>query len=110
MSVRVIYSVAARESIGADVGINTNSYCSFITGYNLPVTLSAGTRDGMMKKICNTSGVQVQVNSDIALDGAPLNQILINNDSYIIMMYINSEDTTERYRLIDTSVSGITLQ
>ena len=111
MSVRVIYPVAQRESIGADVNITTTTtYCSFITGYNLPVTLSAGTRDGMMKKICNTSGVQVQVNSNTALDGAASDQILINNDSFIILMYINSEGTSERYRYIDSSLSGITLQ
>lgn len=109
--VRVTYSRQARQSLGADVDITAPTpFQTIITGYNNPISLEAQTRDGWVLEIHNNSGSFILVDSDVELQGAATDQLRINNNQHAVLMYLNSEDVSERYRLIGGSVSGLTLQ
>ncbi len=101
--VRIVISRKKIESIGADVNMTWDPCVSIVTGWNLAVTLGAGTKDGQIKTIRNTSGSQITVDVDILVEGADTDQLLIENGGFITLLYINSEDITERYRDIDGS-------
>lgn len=109
--VRVTYSRMVRESIGADVNLSSPSpYQTIITGYNLAITMPAQPRSGTIIEIHNNAGEFVLIDSDINLQGAATDQLRIDSTQHVVLMYLFSEDITERYRLIGGSISGITLQ
>ncbi len=101
--IRIIISRKKIESVGADVNLTWDPYVSIVTGWSSAITLGAGTRDGQVKKITNTSGSQITIDVDINVQGADTDQILIENGGYIKLLYLNNEDVTERYRDIDGS-------
>ncbi len=109
--VRITYSRKARESIGADVNLSDPSpYQTIITAYTSPITFPAQPRSGTVIEIHNDAGEFILLNCDIELQGAATDQLRINSNQHAVLMYLLSEDITERYRLIGGSVSGLTLQ
>ncbi len=109
--VRITYSRMIRESLGADVNLsNPTPYQSIITAYNDPITIPSQARSGTVIEIHNDSGGFILLNSDITLQGASTDQLRINYNQHAVLMYLFSEDITQRYRLIGGSISGLTLQ
>ncbi len=109
--IRITYSRMVRESLGADVNLSSPSpYQTIITAYNNPITMPAQPRSGTVIEIHNDAGEFILIDSDISLQGAGTDQLRINSGQHAILMYLFSEDITERYRLISGSISGLTLQ
>lgn len=108
--VRIIYSRQKRESVGADVNLTWNPMATIVTAYNNPITLAAANSSGALKRIYNDSGGNITIESDINVQGAATDEIVLANGAWIELLYINSSTTTERWRDSDGSVSGITLQ
>ncbi len=108
-------SSTQREIIGADVDFTVDPYSTIIDGYNLAVTLSFSDSnnglDGLLKKIVNASGGQIQVDSQINLQNAPSNEVLMDDGTFILLMFRNDIGVPNRlWRMIDSSPTGITLQ
>ena len=111
MPSRVVYSNKTRQNLAADVNIATQApYQTIIDAYVSPISLAAQGQTGWILEIVNDSGGFILINSAILLQGAATDQLRINSGQTALLMYLNDEDVTERYRLIGGSVSGITLQ
>lgn len=102
--------ISRAESIGADVNIGGPPFVTRITGYNNAITLDPGNAShGGLKKIYNDSGSTVTINSNINVQGAATDTITLAAaaGSFVLLMYLNSPDTSERYR--DMDFIGLTL-
>ena len=88
----------------------SHPHYTYITGYNDPIALNAPARNGQVIIIFNEAGETITIDSDINVQGAATDQILLTSASWVELLYINSEDTTERFRDIGGSAVGVTLQ
>jgi len=108
---RITYSRKERESLGADVDLSLPTpFQTIITGYNLPITLGVQNRSGTVIEIHNDSGSFILIDFTVNLQSSGSDQLRINNGQHAVLMYLLTEDITERYRLVGGSVSGLTLQ
>lgn len=110
MSERIIFGTDKRQFLGADINITSFPHTTYITGFNLAITLGHPTRNGQVIIIFNDAGVPITMNADILVEGSATNQIILSNQAEIELLYINSEDITERYRDSGGSATGVTLQ
>lgn len=102
-NVKMSVAKTRQESIGADVDIDLTTYVSRITGYNLAIDLAVGAdvEHGKLKKIYNLSGGNIVINSLINLDGAGTDTLTISDNGFVLLIYLNDSDISERYREID---------
>lgn len=108
--IRIIYSRKVSQQLAADVDIATSTpYHTEITAYTSPISLAAQNQSGCVLEIWNNSGEFILINSDIELQGAATDQLRINSNQTALLMYLLSEDVTERYRVIG-NMTGLTLQ
>ena len=108
---KVTYSNKNRQNLGADVNIvSPTPFQTIIDAYNNPIDLEAQTISGWVLEIHNNSGGQIQIDFPIGLAGASNNELLMNNGTHGVFIYLNEEDISEKYRMIGGSISGLTLQ
>lgn len=99
----VITAKARMESIGADVNVDLGTYASRITAYNLAITLGVGSMPdhGKLKKIYNETAGNVVIDSDINVQGAATDTITLATNGWILLIYLNDPEITERFRELD---------
>ena len=106
-----LYSNKVRQNLAADVNIATQApYQTIIDGYNNAISLAAQPKTGWLLEIVNNTGSFILIDSDIELEDAATDQLRINAGKKALLLYLLTEDITERYRLIGGDVDGLTLQ
>ena len=104
MALRVLKGRANFES-NASGNVGITPYLT-ITTAGSPRTLTAGMKNGTLKKILNTSGGDMVLNSDIEVQAAATDVITLSDNAWCELMYVKAEDITERYRVLDVSSSA----
>ncbi len=108
MALKILKGRANYES-NSSGNIGITPYLT-ITTAGTPRTLLSGNKNGTLKKILNTSGDDMVLNSDIAVQSSATDIITLSNNAWCEIMYVLDEDVTERYRVIDvSSVAGVVL-
>lgn len=109
--IRTTKSRKARETLTDPTDITHDPYCTIIDSYSSEIDVADAVRSGTLKKIYNDSGSTVSLIFNL-LQGASSQQLDMLDNTWVELIFISEADeggASARYRVIDGSLTGLTL-